>query len=660
MNSSISTHPVSFSSSPCTSPALRWPRRLVHLFLALLTCLTFTGLAAAQPVTVRIVPQKEAVRPGEQFAIAVVLQHAVGFHTWPAAEVELPPAIADFAIRTEIKVADKPAWVEKIDGYQFPVAHPGKVPDPTGDKPTIDSPLYSDTAVTFIRVQVAQNAPAGEQKVTVKVAYQSCNDQTCAAPEDLEIEATVRVLAAGSTDQAKLIEPALFQTYDLALWGKGTTAAQPGTKVAKPIVFQIFGYTITIDPEGAGFILLLLLAALGGFLLNFTPCVLPVIPIKIMGLSASAGNPRRCLILGFIMALGVVAFWLIIGGLMASLTSFKSISALFQYPAFGIIVGLFMLGMAISSLGFFTVNLPNWVYSVNPKHDSAHGSFLFGIFTAVLSTPCTAPFMGAAAAWAVTQKPIISMATFAAIGVGMCLPYLILSANPKLLKRLPRTGPASELIKHVMGLLMIAVAIFFMGPPIAGWLQSPPNPPSRVYWWIVGFFGVLAGVWLVYKTIKITAKPGNRIAFGGIGLAIVAISASVGILLSSHGPIKWVYYTPQRFQDAVNDGNVVVVDFTAEWCLICKALESGVLHQPEIVKLLNNGPKVIPIKVDITGDNADGKAKLRELEWVGIPLLAIYGPGLKEPLKLDNYTPRQVLDAINQARGNKIAAGNGR
>jgi thiol:disulfide interchange protein DsbD len=94
------------------------------------------------------------------------------------------------------------------------------------------------------------------------------------------------------------------------------------------------------------------------------------------------------------------------------------------------------------------------------------------------------------------------------------------------------------------------------------------------------------------------------------------------------------------------------VDFTAEWCLNCKALEHGVLHRQEIVELLN-GPGVSPMRIDLTGDNPLGKAKLVELEWVGIPLLAIYGPGIgyDDPIKYDSYTVGMVRDAVERAGG---------
>src|SRR4029453_19198183 len=114
--------------------------------------------------------------------------------------------------------------------------------------------------------------------------------------------------------------------------------------------------------------------------------------------------------------------------------------------------------------------------------------FLFGSMAAVLSTPCTAPFMGAAAAWATTQKAVITLTTFGAIAVGMPLPYLILSAFPVLVRRMPRTGPASALIKQTMGLLLLAAGAYFLGTGLAGLLATPPDPPTQAYCWAVAFF----------------------------------------------------------------------------------------------------------------------------------------------------------------------------
>ncbi len=248
-----------------------------------------------------------------------------------------------------------------------------------------------------------------------------------------------------------------------------------------------------------------------------TPCVLPVIPIKVMSLSAAAGNPGRCALLGTIMSLGVVFFWLVLGAAIATITQFKAINQLFQYPAFSITVGVFIAVMGVGMLGLFSVRLPQFVYMLDPKHDSAAGSFFFGILTAILSTPCTAPFMGTAAAWAAKQPHATTLAVFAAIGIGMALPYFILSLNPRLVSRVPRTGPASELVKQVMGMLMVAVAIFFLGVGLDPLLREPIDPPVRAHWWIIAAIVTFTMLWLIYKTFKITKRPVPRLTWSALG-----------------------------------------------------------------------------------------------------------------------------------------------
>jgi thiol:disulfide interchange protein DsbD len=304
--------------------------------------------------------------------------------------------------------------------------------------------------------------------------------------------------------------------------------------------------------------------------------------------------------------------------------------------------------MASGMFGFFTMRLPNFIYIINPEQDTLHGSFGLGILAAILSTPCTAPFMGAAAAWAATQPPTTTLSTFAAIGIGMALPYLVLSASPGMVKKMPKTGPASVLIKQVMGLFMLAAAAYFIGVGVAALFVSPPNPPSRLYWWPVMLLVITAGVWLAYRTLQIASGRKIKAFFTCAGIVLIALSAWGSIRLTDKGPIDWVYYTEKRFQEAIDARKVVAMVFSAEWCLNCKALEKGVLDDPAIVETFAN-PQIVPMKVDITGNNSAGKAKLRQVGNLTIPLLVIFSPNGEPVFKSDFYTVEQVLNAVAAA-----------
>ena len=596
---------------------------------------------AADSMKIRAVPAKSIVRPGDQIPIAVVLQHAAGFHSWPNVPV-VPPQLGDVVpIPTTIDIIAVPAGTE-VQEIQWPRPAPVTV---RYTRRPVELLSYIDTAVAYVPLQLDQYQPLGETTVELRVRYQVCDESVCYPPETVDLSVPLTVVAAGIETSATTNEPALFEGFGLGTYS--------GSTLGIPAYISMFRWSFSFDPRGApGMVLLLSLALLGGLLLNATPCVLPIIPIKILGLQAAAGDPSRLRMLGGMMSLGVVAFWMVLAGAIAFISGFDAISSLFQTgwfsPLVGVIVGLAGVGM----LGAFNVRLPQVLYRFNPTGETALGSFAFGVMTAVLSTPCTAPFMAGASAWAVLQPSPVTLSTFGAIGVGMALPYLLLTTRPGLLRRIPRSGPASALVKQVIGVLMLAVAAFFIGSAISATFQQAPAPPNRGYWWIVGGLVIAAGGWFAYRSFHITKSLTARLVAITAAIAVAVPTVFVTRSLSSHGPIDWVAYTPERFAESVSEGDVVVMDFTAEWCLNCKVLELAVLHQESIVKLFDL-PGVVPMRADLTTENLPGQAKLKELGWVGIPLLAVFGPGTgyDSPVLRDSYTVSVVREAVVRATG---------
>ena len=631
------------------------PGRRVGLALCLLALLLVGGRSAAAQISlvgggpqvqVSALGRYGQVAQGAQQTVAVVMNHSPGFHSWPdEAQLVIPSWLGDdfFPIQTQLVLARASAGLS-LEPARIAWPQPQPVPVDflmTGTKQDLLS--FKDRAVILVTVNVAADAPVGPASVELKLTYQSCDETTCYQPEEPVLKVDFAVVPAG-TDFMATAAPDPANDF-----GAGAAAANDGG-----VAFNFFGKQFRVASAGVlGLLTLLLLAALGGLLLNFTPCVLPVLPIKIMGMSRAAGDPRRLAVLGLVMSAGVIAFWLVIGGAIAFVAGFTAISSLFQTSWFSLVVGLFVAVMALGMLGLFEVVLPQAVYRYQPKQETLPGAFGFGIMTAVLSTPCTAPFMGTAAAWAARQQSAITLTTFAAIGAGMALPYLILSLRPGMLAKVPRTGPASNVLKQVMGLLMLAVAVFFLGIPIAGALRQAPAPASRDYWWGVAALVVAAAAWLVWRTVQLTPHRGRRLFFGAAGTLVALGMLSLAPGLTSQGPIDWVYYSPEKLAAVQAEGKVAVIDFTAEWCLNCKTLEKTVLHRPQITALLE-APNVVPIKVDLTGDNPDGRRLLNEMGAVGIPLLAVIGPGTDYAtgkLTFDSYTVDVVQRAVSKAGG---------
>ncbi|MBW2336819.1 MAG: thioredoxin family protein [Deltaproteobacteria bacterium] len=572
----------------------------------------------------------DRARPGDAIILAIVADIKKGFHL--NANAQQVKSFENFRpYPTKVTVADVSGDIT-IESPRYPKAVPIKVEYAAGDLMS-----FEGQTVIYLPIKLEETIKPGSLGLKLVFEYQACSDTYCLFPAKIKFEGSLTVVESG-TGVSKINEE-LFVGFD-----QGSTAS-----TSREVNFDLFGWTFAIDVSSEfGMILLLITAGLGGMLLNLTPCVLPLIPIKIISLSHVAQNRKQCFMLGLAMFGGVLVFWLVIGVLIALVSDFSATNQLFQYPAFTILIGAIIGSMASGMFGLFSVRLPNFIYMLNPEQDTLHGSFGLGILAAILSTPCTAPFMGAAAAWASTQAPATTLAAFAAIGIGMALPYLVLSASPAWVEKMPKTGPASELIKQVMGLFMLAAAVYFIGIGVAALFSKPPNPPTKLYWWPVMFFCIAAGGWLAYRTLQITARVKLKAFYAGIGVIIMALSAWGAVQLTDPGPVDWVYYTPQRFLEASDDKKVVVMVFTAEWCLNCKALEQGVFKDSKIVTLFAT-EDIVPMKVDITGNNPAGKAKLKEVGTLTIPLLVIYSPVGKQVFKSDFYTADQVYEAVTKA-----------
>ena len=411
---------------------------------------------SADVVKATLVQAADAAAPGAEVPVAIELAIRPGWHLWvneTQARAVPGTAVFETAVFTTLSMAPTDAPLGLV-AVQWPEPHTTKAD--IGDGPQAYA-VYEGSVTIFVRLAMAMGA-TGDVRATLTLNLQACDESNCLPPSEVTLPVAIRA-QPGATVQAS---GPVFAGMDAAKFvAAGAAAAQAPEASEGAIRFDFFGASFQVDPRGAGLALVLLVAFAGGALLNFTPCVLPVIPLKIMALSAAAGDRRRCLRLGVAMSAGVVAFWVGLGMLVGGISGFTAANQLFQYPAFTIALGLFIAVMAVGMAGFFSVNLPQWVFSIEASHESAGGSFVMGVMTAVLSTPCTAPLMGAAAGWAASSGSLPTvLAVFATIGAGMAAPYLALSAYPDFARRMPRTGPASELVKQVMGMLLLAAAAY--------------------------------------------------------------------------------------------------------------------------------------------------------------------------------------------------------
>ncbi|MEO1009363.1 MAG: thioredoxin family protein [Planctomycetota bacterium] len=627
--------------------------------------------------------------------VAVTLDHGPALHSWPSAEQDVLPAdLASFAIRTEIALPSGQDGVLGAGRIQWPSPKLAAVPDPAGGTQPYEAPVYAGRAVAFVPVLLDRAATNRELSIEVATMLQACDEAYCYPPQDVAVSVSLPAwnqsapspaiadgldaatldaaiaLAVGGLDAAPQPEDEASVADAPPADGEADAAADPAAPAEVDTRNKFLGVIAVPPPDSvAGVAFIAVLAALGGLVLNLTPCVLPVIPIKVMTLSQHAGTPGKSLVLGLWMALGVVAFWLGIGIPAAVLGT--AVGAIFGYWWFTLGVGLIIAVMSIGLMGLFTIQLPQTVYKVNPKVDSPWGSFVFGVMTGVLGLPCFGFVAGALFASSAQIPALVMLVIFAAIGVGMALPYLVLSLNPKWVDVLPRTGPASELVKQVMGLLLLGAAAYFVGTGILALTKDMPWIGGQLQWWAAAVFIAAAGVWLMFKTFQITPKSAPRAAFSLVaivlgGTAIVFAvdttskakeeylvrAAALGDASGSLITTTWNDYTPETLQQARDAGYVVVVEFTADWCLNCKALERTVLNVDPVKSRLA-ADDVIMIKADLTTKSLPGWQLMEQLQQKAPPVLAVYGPGIQggTPWMRNVYGSEAVLNAIEQAKG---------
>ena len=622
-------------------------------------------------VTVSFHAQRETAPPGAVVPVAIVFDLEKSWHIWPN-EGGAPEGTSIFEYAEWTVIDGSDAENTFIHSTQWPETHTVNVNFGGGPERFA---VFDGKAIAFVNLQIDESAAAGSTaSMTLSAAFQACDDTTCLQPTFDPPSSRIAITVDAST-------PATIEGTDLfATWDKDRS---PDVRTRAPIDeagpedvpaieetsdTTFFGFVIPRTGGVLGAIVLILLGMVGGFILNLTPCVLPVIPIKIMTLSQHAATPGRALSLGLWMAVGVFAFWFAIGLPVIFFASITDPSRIFGiwWVTFGIGVLIGVMGIGI--MGLFTLSLPQSAYLINPKADTAWGSFLFGVMTAILGLPCFGFVAGAIFAGAATLPPIVTLMIFGSIGIGMGAPYLILAAKPSLLEKIPQTGPASELVKQVMGLLLLAAAAYFIGSGLIALVAEMPWMARQLHWWAIAFAMILAGSWLLIRTFQITRRIRPRVIWTLVALVFAAYPTYFAIKSTEKAWVIWdglkdvidsptgfstkVWnpYSPARFEAARADGKIVMVDFTAEWCINCKVLKAQVLDVDPVKTRLAEDDAIVIFTADNTSRHAPGWVLMRELGQTGVPLLAIWGPddGLTAPWKSTAYTSGQVMTAIEE------------
>ncbi|MBZ4184809.1 thioredoxin family protein [Thermomonas sp. RSS23] len=396
----------------------------------------------------------------------------------------------------------------------------------------------------------------------------------------------------------------------------------------------------------------LLLALLGGLILNLMPCVLPVLSLKVLSLAQSGASRQTARRHALAYTAGVLASFAALGGLILALRSggienWISWGFQLQFPRMVAVLGLlmFMLGLSLSGMWYASIRISGRAGAL-AQGSGVRADFFTGVLAVVLSTPCTAPFMGAALAYAFVAPTLAAMLVFLTLGLGLALPFLLIAFVPALARLLPKPGAWMETLKQLLAFPMYATAAWlvwvlaqqrgadaaglWMGAAIllalAAWAWTHARQHARRWPLVLAVLALATTAWPLY-TIGTLPKPMSTHVQGELAVA----------------------YTEPRLAELRTQGRVVFVNITADWCVSCKANEKAVFARDRFRAALKAADAAYMIG-DHTNIDPAITAYLHRYGAVGLPLYVVYprggGEGKVLPVLL---TPGIVEDALREA-----------
>jgi suppressor for copper-sensitivity B len=573
---------------------------------------------------------RTAYAPGETAHVAAVVTVEDGWH------VNAHHPSFDYLIPTELTIEVPAGWPAAVIEYPAPVARTFAF----ADQPLA---VYEGKTVIAVTLRVPTAAAPGKVQLAGKLNYQACNDRSCLPPVTTSLPLELTVGPGG--------EPA-----NAALFGGAATAGAPPSPSAASPPPPARG-----APTRTGLPLILALALLGGLILNAMPCVLPVLSLKVFGLVKAAGLGRGEVVKGALAtAAGILASFA--GLALAAVGARAAGSAVgwgiqFQRPGFVAFLAVVVVLFSLNLWGLFEIQLPWRLANAvgSGTHEGVAGHFVSGLFATLMATPCSAPFLGTAVGFALAQPAGVIFAVFAAVGVGMSLPYLVLAVAPGAARLLPKPGAWMETLKTVMGFLLAAAAVWLF------YVLAAQVSAERLAAIELALLAVALFVWMRARAAR--GPLGRAGALAGVVVAVaatlvLAVTAGAAAPATGAGPgvtstaglIPWIPFDRARAEALAGAGKLVFVDVTADWCFTCKANERLVLETDDTARLFADHG-VVAMRADWTNRDDDIASFLADYGRYSIPFYLLYRPGGEPHLFSELLTKGQIAEAVLAADG---------
>lgn len=527
----------------------------------------------------------------------------------------------------------------EADGVALEALYPPPEPGPDPLDPSLTVELYNGPTPFFLPMATA---PA---RVTARLNALLCSATTC---QPLRVDLELAVADPGTLPRAE--EQGWWDRYLLAVPGHAQppdetpdavapdAAGQPDDAGAPPAVsfsprYFAPGLEVHTLSKAAAF------AFLAGLILNFMPCVLPVITLKLRSFipvasSIPAQQRQAFRAHNLFFALGMMLYFLVLAGVIAA--TGMAWGQIFQQPGAIVTLTAVVFALSLSLFGVYDlplIDLKGKAHGV--RHNPKLESFSTGILATILATPCSGPFLGGVLAWALIQPPKTIALVLSCIGLGMASPYLAMALLPGLYRFLPRPGAWTAHLERILGFLLAGTCVYLFGL-----LPSSEYLNVLILLWVIA---LAAWVWGRLTNLNQTAL--RRWVIRALSVALIA-AAAVFLFRPAEHKDPWENFEMARFERLLGSEHLIL-DFTADWCPNCKFLEKTVLKPENSARIADEYGATL-LRVDLTRHEPELMALLESLGSKSIPILAIFPKNRPDsPLILrDLFTGGQLEEAL--------------
>lgn len=571
------------------------PRVLIAFLLVLNTA---AAASAAGKVALRLeVDGGESIRGGRT-AVHIVSEVDRGWH------INAHQPADAFLIPTEVQLT-LPAGVS-ADVLDYPLPERKAFAFAGGKELLVHEGQFS--------ISTAVDVPAGFEGTTLRIEavmrYQACNDVTCLPP---------------ATASAQLVVPV---SATAAALPAGAAAVAAARHQAQP-VRNTFDVGPWMARHGLG--VTLLFVALLGLSLNLTPCVYPLISVTVAYFGMQGGRRDAYVaLLAAIYVLGITLSFAALG--VAAALSGGVFGAALQKPPVLLLLAAVLVLLALSSFGLYQLRPPAWVLRyVSGSTQGLFGSFFMGLTMGVVAAPCVGPVvLGLLLFVGSQQNGVLGLELFAALGLGMGLPYLALAMMAGSIKALPRSGEWLLWVERVFGVMLLALAAYFVAPLL-------PKPAARL---LLPGLAAAAGVYLGFIDRSGLSMRHFQLFKRILGAVVVLVAVWTVIPHRPEGAIAWQPFEITGLETARRSGRPAMVDFLADWCIPCREMDRTTFRSLQVQEL---AARFVMFKADITNDSDGTDALVQRYDVRGVPTVLIFDSSGNEVQRLVGYVGAQEL-----------------